>query len=222
MNGGERKSWTLIDGVEGSYLLLADDDVCYYYLVRTSEGFRASKANSRIANFKKSPKYAGDPTVWRYKEREILNFADDVCGFLQNPRIAEAIAAYEHPVIVPMPTSVPKDRPGHDDRLERLCRIVAGRIDGLGFEDPLDAREATAASHAGGTRSVEAIKGNMVFRGFSATPDLVVLVDDVITTGAHYVACRDVVKRFAPDAQVIGLFLALHRSSKIDYGVQRF
>ena len=79
----ENKSWTSIDKIERVSLVLGDEDICYYYLVRTDEGYTASDANSRIENFKKPPeRYRDIPKIWWYKNNAIEEFANDVIGLL--------------------------------------------------------------------------------------------------------------------------------------------
>lgn len=215
----EGKSWTYIDEVERRALLLDDSDMCYYYLVRTSGGFSTSEANNRIDNFKKKPEHwKSNPNVWQYKTKEIDRFADNVCSLLMSKDFAKALKLFRYVALTPAPTSLPKSHEHYDSRLVDMCRIVAQRIGSVHLEDVLDTRCAMTASHAGGSRNVLSLMSNMTCRPFQEEPDLVILVDDVLTTGAHFVACRDTIRTFNPSAQVIGLFLALHRSDWVDYG----
>lgn len=212
--GTSRDSWTFIDRVEKEGLLLSGSDSCYYYLVHTPGGYTASKANSRIANFKKDPKFRGDRIVWGYKLREIEKFADDVSAFLIYGKIADIVELFGDAAIAPMPTSKPKSHPEYDDRLPALCRLVANRVGNITFEDPFDMAYEVTPSHAGGSRNVEQLKRAIVFNGISSDTNILILVDDVITTGAHFVACKEIVERFYPNIMIIGLFLSRHRSDQ--------
>lgn len=217
------KSWTRIDRALAGHLLLREDDLCYYYLVRTSGGFGASAANSRIHDFKKEPeRFRDNPGVWRYKVAEIEHFARDVCDLLDRHDFRNIIEHFGNVALVPMPTHYPKSHEFHDSRLSDMCRIVADRVDGIRVEDVFDMRRELAPSHGGGMRDVEALRQEMTFAGFAQVPRLAILVDDVLTTGAHYVVCRDLIWQDHPDVPVIGLFLAIHKSDWHDYGTVRF
>ena len=213
---GARKSWTYIDETERRALLLDDSDMCFYYLVRTSGGWSASDANSRIDDFKKP--VTSSRAALRYKDEEIARFADDVAGLMRTQGFRRLIGNYGPAALVPMPTSSPKGSPGYDARLARLCEAVAGSAEGLYVMDVFDMKAGVTPSHAGGTRNASFLKDAMAIdtRG-KALPKIVILVDDVITTGSHYVACRDLIYEESPESVVIGVFLALHRSDWVDY-----
>lgn len=217
------KSWTRIDRTLAGHLLLQEDDLCYYYLVRTSGGFNASTANSRIQNFKKEPeRFKDNPGVWRYKTAAIEHFAFDVCDLLNRHDFKNILDHFGNVALVPMPTHCPKSHERYDSRLVDMCNIVAGQVDGVRVEDAFDMRYELAPSHGGGTRDVQALMQAMSFAGFAQTPRLVILVDDVLTKGTHYVVCRDLIRRMYPEMPIIGLFLAIHKSDWHDYGAVKF
>lgn len=215
MNG---KSWMHIDEALANTLLIGPDDYCYYYLVRTSDGFDASPANSMIANFKKDvERYRNNQSVWRYRNDAVDDMAEAVSGFLNNVSIQRLIRASSPAFLVPMPTSNPRSYEFYNDRLDVLCDKAASQVQGISVQRAFDMRHRMESSHAGGTRSISSLREAIIFDGFPQIPRIVILVDDVITTGSHYVACRDLIRTRYPDALVIGLFLAIHRSTKVDY-----
>ena len=63
-------------------------------------------------------------------------------------------------------------------------------------------------------RNIQDIKSNIVFHGFD--PNRVnqydnieiAIVDDVITTGAHFKACQELILEQYPHAAIYGIFLA--------------
>lgn len=214
----EGKNWTFIDKFERRALVLDDSDVCYYYLVRTSGGFTESEANSRVANFKKKPEeWKHNPTVWRYKIAEIARFADDVVTLLSRDDFRLMLNSFSNVAITPMPTSKPKNHKHYDSRLDDMCNLICNRISCVHLEDVFDIKHEVPPAHRGGSRNITDLCLNMEFGGFYELNDLVILVDDVLTTGSHYVACRDMIRSNYPNVRIMGLFLAIHRSDYVDY-----
>lgn len=171
-----------------------------------------SAANQRISNFKKPLRYKGRPEVWRYKLKEIEKFAEDIVSFILEGDLSLLLRQWGDVAIVPMPTSKPKGSELYDDRLVALCRRVANLADFISVEDAFDVREEMQPAHSGGTREVARIQRNLKFEGFGRTPGLVILIDDVLTTGAHFVACRNLIREHYDTVPLIGLFLARHRN----------
>lgn len=216
------KGWTEVDEIERSMLQIDETDLCYYYLIRTSGGYAKSEANSRIENFKKEPeKYRTRPDVWQYKEREIKRFANDVCNFLDRADVERMLKAFGKVALVPIPTSKPKSDKFYDSRLVDMCSVVASRNRLVRLEDVFDMKKPFTPAHKGGARSLAYLKGAMSFSGFAQAPNLVILVDDVLTSGIHYVACRSIIQQAYPGIQVMGLFLSRHRSI-VEYGVEDY
>lgn len=213
------KSWTRIDAALARKLLIGPDDFCYYYLVRTPGGYDASSANSMIANFKKDlERFGKRPEVMRYKDQAIEDLSCALGDFLNGPYMQTLAMAAAPALLVPMPTSIPRTHEFYDYRLDALCDKAALQTRGINARRAFDVRYRMESSHTGGTRSISDLRGAITFSGFSQVPGMVILVDDVITTGSHYVVCRDLVRARYPNTLVIGLFLAIHRSDKIDYG----
>lgn len=207
--------WMLIDEVERRALPLLPPDPCYFLLNRISGGFSASAANSLIDDFKKDPyRFRNNPTVMAYKESAIQRFALNLASFL-----LPLVTAGTSITLVPMPTSKTEGDVAYDDRLVRLCERAAEAVGSVRVENVLHSRETVQASHHGGTRDVASISENILCSTPTwSHPLCVVLVDDVLTTGAHYVACREKVAALFPDCRVfIGAFLSIHRSDSIDY-----
>lgn len=202
------KRWTKIDDRFIENLQLDKSDYCFFYLERTSGGYLASEANQRIKNFKHDVKYKSNPTVWGYKQREIERFADDVCDLLNGDAFKSIFVQYPSTALVPIPTHHPKKDALYDSRLFDMCSIIASRIDALNVEDVFDMAEAVTPAHAGGSRNISSIGASIILGDFSRRPNLIILVDDVLTTGAHYVACRNKIRAVYPSVPIIGIFLA--------------
>lgn len=217
------KEWTWIDPVLKQSLLLNDSDVCFYYLVRTSGGYAASTANSRIDNFKRKPeKYRTNAVVWSYKTKAIQEFADDVTYLLTREDITKLISSYGGASLIPMPTSKPKNHPDHDTRIKDMCEIIVGNILNIDMDDAFDMRTSVRPSHEGGSRDIAFLHSNIIFNGLERPESLVFLIDDVLVKGSHYIVCRDKILNAYPDATIIGIFLSIHQSDYVDYGAVEF
>lgn len=212
----ESSRWTRVDRVARvDRTFITPDDQCFYYLQRDSLGFSSgprAKANSLIINFKKKPEVIkNDGLQAHYKQRAINFFASAVLDFfLCNAKLLEGFEV----LLVPIPTSKPRDDAGYDNRMDELCRMVGDSLDWVDYTPILDARNDLGAAHEGNSpRDPEFIKQNMIFSGPISNfgiPKVVFLIDDVLTTGAHYAACRDMINNAYPDLPIFGLFLGIH------------
>lgn len=211
MATSEEERWSLVDGIERwSRYNLEDNDVCYYLLTRHSGSYSDSETNSRINNFQKDPERFRDrPDVLYYKDREIDRFSMELARLVC--ALAEEVPGV---CLVPMPTSRPEADESYDDRLVRLCRKTVSICRERGIErvsapNVLHAMERTRKSKAGGSRDPATLAKNIRFDGLECDLGLIVLVDDVLTTGAHFAACKGLIRAGGEGAGIVGAFLAL-------------
>ncbi|MCY3856957.1 MAG: hypothetical protein OXF78_11765 [Rhodospirillales bacterium] len=143
-----------------------------------------------------------DRPEWRYKTKAIQKAASAF-------RAALADGNLDHLTFVPVPPSRVKGDPLYDDRLVRMIRAIRPT-------PPLDVRElvvqteSTVPAHEredrpgpGDIAALYRIDGTLLE---GCCPTLVV-VDDMLTTGAHFRAAASVIVQALPEATVIGLFL---------------
>ena len=182
---------------------LDEDDSCYFIGEYTSSaGYQHSVTNQLIFNLKKGMDRRNQPD-WRYKDAAIKKAAQTIEKVLIESALNEL-------TFVPIPPSKIRGDPAHDDRMLRIVQAIRP-------SKPVDAREliiqteSTDAMHASETRlspdQIEAlyrINGGLV----TPTPTVVVLVDDVLTTGAHFKAAQSVLRKQFPGVPVFGLFVA--------------
>lgn len=179
----------------------------------------SSKVAQLVENFKKDPakRAEQDPYWTKYKKQAMIQFRDDLLLYFDS----DTDWMSDHEVIViPMPTSRTKSHDYYDDRLCRVCKSVCKTVDELNYLDCFESIEDYQASHKGGTRNVQEIMQNTRIMPTAHNRILgagtVVLVDDVLTTGSHYRACKELLSEINPDLRVIGLFWARQDSPDFD------
>jgi hypothetical protein len=187
--------WKKIDVVEAAPIYLDGSDNCYYAREYISNGgFKASETNQLISNFKK-PVTARGTGQWQYKEAAIRQFAKELLEVLPDDAI-----------IAQIPSSKCKTDPAYDSRVIDGLRLVMKRKPSIRLVEPIEAVASTQAAHLGGTRNPLTIYNNLRWSG--GLPDNanhIIFVDDVITTGAHYKACKRIVLENHTNIQVVGV-----------------
>lgn len=196
---------------------LGDADFCFYYLRYTAHaGFEHSYANQEVINYKipvgTDNGLAKKPNRTPYKQRAIENYARAVIEFMSAKTLrntGERLADLGDRVgIVPAPTSMTPDDPEFDDRNVRTCEMICGRT-GFRLCRDVETVKFIGQSHSQGTRSPELIRASLgrVARGCDGC-EFVFVVDDVLTTGAHFVAIKSLLLETGCSAQIFGLFYA--------------
>ena len=119
---------------------------------------------------------------------------------------------------MPVPPSKAKGDSLYDDRLTRMLRAIR-------TEPPLDVRELIVQ-----TESADAVHGRAVrprpevieapYRIDEAltepAPHHVAVVDDLLTTGAHFRAAKSLLSARYPEVWVVGLFIARRVPDTVD------
>ena len=196
------------------FIHIEDDDLCFHLMEwLKGGGYKDSEANSVILNFKNKPQAKGSNPRF-YKDRAIKQFAQDLKRPIE--KIAEKHS--EKSIFVSfIPTSVPKEDEDYDDRFERVCHFLKEQIlqntDNIFFEQPIIVNKKRKRSSQGGRfrgdEYVKKIKESFKWKGFSSEPDVVIIFDDVVTTGAQFKACKELMaENLQKKPTLIGLFWA--------------
>jgi len=194
---------TKVDTLAPDHWYLAEADMCFFLgEYTTGGGYQFSPTNQLILNLKKSVDRRGR-REWHHKERAIQEVAAALRAALQE--------LLDRITFVPIPPSKAKDHPLYDDRMTQVCKAVRPR-------PPADVRElivqrvSTPAAHESPIRptpqDIAALYEVDIPLAHSPPGDVICIVDDVLTTGAHFVAAQSLLKRQFPATPVIGVFVA--------------
>ena len=191
---------------------LSADDECYFLGEYTArKGFDYSDTNRLIINLKKSMDRRGKPE-WPYKAAAIRKASASLANSLSPWWL-------ENSVFVPIPPSKTKGETDFDDRMTKI-------IQGIDHENPVDFRElviqteSTEPAHLSDFRpdptdlqNIYSIDKNLL----APEPKYIVICDDVITTGAHFTAAKQVLLNQFPSTRIIGCFIARRAPEAIDF-----
>lgn len=171
-----------------------------------------SKTNQLITNFKKGLEKAGQPG-WHYKHDAVQQIGKAFSDFWQ----WDKLHSEGHVALVPIPPSRARTDPLYDDRMTRVLEVIAAET-GL----PLDIRDclsftgALSASHKSQSRaSPDELYAQLHFDPETGkagtTPGLIFLFDDMLTSGAHFVAVSRKLSEVFPGVEIIGIFASRRR-----------
>jgi predicted amidophosphoribosyltransferase len=188
----------------GAHPFLGPEDECYFFHEYTSrEGFHHSAANQLIFNLKKSVLLRNE-YQYRYKERAIAE-----AGAMLRAAFESSPWVFTDATFAPIPPSKAEDHPEFDDR---MTRILSAACQGKGADVRQILRQVKSydASHtvaSGARMRPNELEALYHLEGTPPKPN-VILVDDVLTTGAHFVAARNVIRNAHPGTRIIGMFVA--------------
>ncbi len=205
------KVWKSFDQVESPphFLDSKSKKKCYFAREYISEGYQASSDNQLIFNFKKPVSHKNSDD-WRYKEQAIKAFVEDLAVLFSK------IHKKHLPLFL---TTIPTSKLRTDQRFDSRLDDV---IDGLlkynqnnneklyQYEEPITINNNTLSlSREEGSRSVESKRGDYKWNGFKNTiPKNLIVIDDVITSGASFIAYKKILEEQCEAINVIGLFWA--------------
>jgi predicted amidophosphoribosyltransferase len=180
------------------HVFLTDEDECYYFgNYSPGKSFKHSETNQTIFNLKK-PMSAKGKHEWKYKTQSIDKIGKNIAANLTRALLPDV-------VLVPIPPSKPPSHPEFDDRIERVVNFAAP-FQGANVLRTLVARDPM---HNGqNQRSVESIYQSLEFVENPETliRGVCILVDDVLTTGASFRACKQKLLELDGVNRVIGFF----------------
>jgi predicted amidophosphoribosyltransferase len=180
-------------------------NLVYGRIYTPRQGYSHSDTNNLILNLKKS--VDASTAELHYKNKAIQQFAVEAFQFLKNSQETQFI-------IVPMPSSKRKSNPEYDDRIERVAKFVASRLKGgaASLEILYGNADREAAHQNNEARSPELIYNSMSLDEDIASEvdnwNRIIVIDDVLTSGAHFSAAYKHLHERFPSASISGLFWA--------------
>jgi len=173
-------------------------DECYYlhdYLV--AQPSNACEGTSLIRDFKLNPELPGYGRRRFWKEEACREFS----------LALSAVLPWGF-AVCHVPGSKRPGDPGHDPRFTLLFDCLGACRPDLRLEAPLAVAQSRRAAHEGGPRSRRHFLGLLRWRGLRRPAAEIAIVDDVITTGAHFKACQQVLAAHGI-GRVVGFFFGL-------------
>jgi hypothetical protein len=190
-----------------SYHYLREEDQCYFLGEYTPrKGYDFGETNDLISNLKKGMDRRDKPE-WRWKLRAI-----ETAGAWLAEALAEDRPWLAATTFVPIPPSSVKIDPSYDDRIVRVLRHLERLTDvSLDVRELLYQTETTRASSRSDQRLTLA-EIRAVYRIdqqlSEPPPRQIALVDDLLTSGAHFRAAKELLGQRYPRIPIGGIFLA--------------
>lgn len=189
------------------HFYIRSEDTCFYLHEYVSgAGYDGGIGNSLILNIKRKPsKMVMFDYRWRKKYDAIWQCTCDLkSAILQKKTWLEKVT------FVPMPGSKAYGHVDYDDRMGMICKHIHTKLD---VRSLIIQKRSVTAAHARQSNErpgIAEVRRNLeIDENYSRPlPKWIVVVDDVLTTGAHYRAVCDVLKDRFREAHVAGLFLA--------------
>ncbi|MEO0594190.1 MAG: hypothetical protein AAFZ38_11475 [Myxococcota bacterium] len=177
----------------------------YASIYTTGGGYAASPTNQLISNLKAD---VGQSKRTFYKSSAIDTFSSEVADFF------DGLTRYKF-ALVPFPPSKTKANPDHDDRVMRVASKVAGMCPHVEVAELLVRTADAKKQSAGGLRSADdamkTLAVDYVALSRVQVPNIV-LLGDIITSGASYEAFRRLLETHTTGKQLAGVFWAKSRT----------
>lgn len=182
---------------------LESTDHCYFFGEYTGrQGFNHSEMNQLVWNFKKPMEKKGK-TGWHYKGEAIKRVSELLITTDSWPKLKECMW-------VPIPPAYKKEDAGYDDR---VIQVLQKLEEGGGLRDIreiLSEKTTREQSHIGARRTISDHLSNLVVDQslLQPKPGTIVILDDVITSGASFKAAQILIRKEFPGVPIAGIFIA--------------
>lgn len=198
------------DLVRRDHHYLSGSDKCYFHGEYTArKGYSFSETNNLIYNLKKPTSKRGRGE-WQYK----LNAIKQAANIFSQGLLATAV---QQAMFVPVPPSKAPGDPEYDDRMSQVIRAMAPNID---IRELVTMKASVKASHERIDRpSPDDLYAGMTVNQALVKPPkkLIIVVDDVLTTGSHFRAVKRHLAEVYPAATIVGLFVARRVPETIEW-----
>lgn len=186
----------------GDHWYLGANDECFFFGEYTARGgYNHSSTNQIITNIKKKPSLKATGQ-WRHKLHDMKRIASAIAGSI-NPQ------SFGQVTLVPVPPSKLPSHPEYDARMFQIAKWVSPNADVRELICLVKERDAAHESEhrLKPNELMSLLELNLQF--VNPKPQQIILIDDVITTGCSFVACRDLLRaQFGADLAIYGVFAA--------------
>lgn len=181
---------------------LEEGDSCVFFGEYTpGENWGHSSTNQLILNLKKKPSRARGTPQWPHKMRAIR----DVAAAIRLNLMPEALATT---LFVPIPSSKGPTHPDFDPRMLQIAQGIGQPARAAELIEAIGDRPAFHENNE--PRDPEVLMQQLQVSTSPLPPnsERIILIDDMITTGCSYRACKNLLEAQYPDVPVFGLFVA--------------
>ncbi len=197
--------WTRIDDlVRADHMHLQPGDECFCFCeFKAGDQWYGPVSQQYIYNLKKPMTQKG-LRDWKYKGQAIDACAEvlgrDMGKLMQQPGA----------VFVPVPPSKTKGHAEYDDRMLQVLRKASAKEKlNADIRELVCQRKDMQASHLGGSRNIRELIQNYEINQSCTEPPpkIAIIVDDLVTTGAHFKAMQSVLIAEFGQIKTLGLFM---------------
>ncbi len=175
---------------------------CYFGEYTARKGYDHSATNRIIFDLKKHPNKQGTKE-WKFKLCDIQR----VGSLIRHNVKPDTLLNF---TFVPVPPSKPPDHSEYDDRNLRIIRAIDPQVNVRPLLETI--RERQPAHQSGQRSTLKELEDGIRIceEHLGDLPDIeqIVLLDDLLVTGATFVVCRKKLLEHLPAANVFGLFVA--------------
>lgn len=189
------------------YLTDDEEGSIWYFMGYDPDASFSSTAKSRVKNFKKSGLIkTAKPTEWYWRCKAVNEFADDLLLLIP-----------PHSNVTYIPSTMLKDNPNYNNRYEDLFERMARLSLTLNLLHLFSCRAEITPAHEQGSRNPGVIEKNLqIEESLLDGLDHLYVIDDVITTGGHFKACKNKIARTHPDIGITGAFWGLTTNPEVE------
>jgi hypothetical protein len=184
-----------------SHQYLTAEDECFFFMnyTRLDQGY--TPVNDLILNFKKAMGRQGR-VEWKWKGWAIGKVSE---LFIQSLPPIDA----PNVIFVPIPPSKIKSDPLYDDRIVQVLNNFCNNRPNAEFREIISVTANMTPTHEAKMSPDEILQFLAVNKArCQPQKENIVLVDDVITEGAHFKACQTLLRAEFPNSRITGLFIA--------------
>lgn len=201
-----------------SYFFLGEDDRCLFFgEFHVGKGWSGGPTNQLISNYKRTPsEIAASPKAGKLQYYKDTAVSEIAAGLRRQFSPQDINVKY---TFVPVPGSKMIGDPDYCDRLAKTLHAAFLPFGAADIRQLLRVTQSTEADHRSGggrLRYEELLAITELDRAQLARPlrEVVVLFDDVLTSGKHYKVAKTRIRKAFPDQPILGIFVAraIHRN----------